>query len=299
MSNSQQKTIVSGVGLLSDFHIMYYYGDAGVEVGGIVDEKSGALVDTVTEGIELVPNLKLRFSSREDAQALFHYPNLPMSCTQYQLNKYVIESSFEIEDESKKSETFNKIHELICNTVTGLRLLKRGYIDSNTILWVEEKESGRHVSLEWQRAIPTSLGEPYYLRTDEILSLKRLINKISRINFEKRKSFKIALSRFENSYYDIEDEDKLIDYMIAFEALFTKGKGRSQHDVIPIACSMLIGKSQKEREKIRETLDYAYTIRNAIVHGADFKEKLRGEQYFNDFVVEVEALLRRSIKELI
>jgi hypothetical protein len=120
------------------------------------------------------------------------------------------------------------------------------------------------------------------------------------LDFEHRKALKIALRRFENSYYDIEDEDKLLDYVIAFEALFTKGeKMGPKRDVISVACSMLLGKNQREREKIRVTLNDAYTIRNAIVHGADFREKLKKGQFLHDFVVEVEDILRQSIKKLI
>ena len=300
MGNSHQKIIVSGVGLLSSFHLMHYSGDAGFEVGAQVkiDGRIQEFAD-FSDGVQLAPHLRLRFSSKEDTKLLSNYPNEPLSPIQYCLDRYVIECSFEIQDKTKKSEATDKIHECIFDTVTGLRLLKRGYIDSNTILWVEEKESGKHASLEWQRTIPSTFAVPYYLRTDEILKLTRLIGKISKFDFERWKSFKIALGRFENSYYDTEEEDKLIDYMISFEALFTEGEGRSQRDVIPVACSMLLGKKQKEREKIQDTLDYAYNIRNAIVHGADFKQKLRKEQNFSEFVVEVEELLRRSIKQLL
>jgi hypothetical protein len=301
VSDVQKPIIITGVGLLSDFHLMHYSRDAGFEVGTEVeiDGKKQEFGD-FSNGIQLAPHLKLRFSSKGDADSLSNYPNIRMNYLQHRLNKYVIESSFEIENRSKRLEVEPKIHQLICNAVTGLRLLKSGYIDSNTILWLEEQQSKKHASLEWQRAIPTaSLAEPYYLRTDEISKLTKLMNKISEVDIEKRKPLKIALSRFENSYYSVEDENKLIDYMIGFEALFTERTMRSQHDVIPVACAMLLGKSEKERENIRCTLDYAYTLRNAIVHGADYKEKFKNEQPFQEFVSEVEELLRRSIRELL
>ena len=115
-----------------------------------------------------------------------------------------------------------------------------------------------------------------------------------------RKSFKIALSRFENSYYDIEDEDKLIDYLIAFEALFTKGKKeRSKSKVISVECAKLLGIDHKEKEEIREKLSSAYTIRNDIIHGEDFEEELDIELFFNDFVEEIEELLRISLRKLV
>lgn len=100
----------------------------------------------------------------------------------------------------------------------------RARVDSNCILSVTTREKGRQSGLRFERFIPTTLREPYHLRTDELAQLRELIERISRIDFEKRKRLKVAIRRFENSYYNTEDEDKLIDYMIAFEAIFTVGE---------------------------------------------------------------------------
>lgn len=297
------KVKITGIGLLSDFHLFHYSGGVGCEVGVgfAIDGKKQDFSD-FSNGVQLAPNMKLRFSSKEDSEMLSFFPTSPKSIMQYCLNKYVIECSIESEDNSEIiADTKEKIYQQISDVVTALRLLKAGYVESNVILLVTTKESKKQPSLRAQRIIPTiSLYEPIYLRTDEISSLSRLIKKISNLNFERRKALGIALRRFENSYYDTEDEDKLLDYVIAFEALFTKGeKMGSKRDVISIACSMLLGKNQRERKKIRETLNNAYIIRNAIVHGADFREKLKKGQFLHDFVVEVEAILRQSIKKLI
>jgi hypothetical protein len=299
----QNKVKITGIGLISDFHLFHYSGDLGFEVGDVVEinGKKQEFSD-FSNGAQLVPHLKLRFSGKKDVDALSHFPVTPKSCMQYCLNKYVIEYSIESKDNSKAiAETKKKACQQIQDAITALRFLKAGYVESNVILLITTKGTTKQTSLRAQKIIPTvSLYEPIYLRTDEISSLSRLIEKISNLDFERRKAFRIALRRFENSYYDTEDEDKLIDYIIAFEALFTKGKKMgSKRDVISIACSMLLGKNLGEREKIRETLNDAYIIRNAIVHGADFREKLKKGQFLHDFVVEVEDILRRSIKKLI
>lgn len=207
MSNSQKKATIVGVGLLSDFHLMYYLKKTGVEVGVIVNEESRNLIGDITKGIKLIPHVKLRFSSKEDKEIFSQYPSMP-NYMMYNLNKYVLECSFDIESNSDKGVTLAEIQHLIENTITGLRLLKAGYIDSNVILEITEEDSKKNSSLYSARTIPTMFNPPYYLRLNEVVELKKILSKIIKVDFEKRKSFRIALSRFENSYYDIEDEDK-------------------------------------------------------------------------------------------
>lgn len=299
----QNKVKITGIGLLSDFHLFHYSGDVGCEVGvGFAIGGKKQDFSDFSNGVQLAPNMTLRFSSKEDSEMLSFFPTSPKSVMQYCLNKYVIECSIESGDNLKEiAETTEKIYKRISDVITALRLLKAGYVESNVILLVTTKNSKKLPSLRAERMIPTvSLYEPIYLRTDEISSLSRLFKKISVLDFERRKALRIALRRFENAYYDTEDEDKLLDYVIAFEALFTKGeKMGSKRDVVSVACSMLLGKNQREREKIRETLNDAYTIRNAIVHGADFRAKLKKGQFLHDFVVEVEDILRQSIRKII
>jgi len=89
--------------------------------------------------------------------------------------------------------------------------------------------------------------------------------------------------------------------MTSFEALFLKGeKTREQHTLIPIACAMLLGKTDKERQEIKILLNLAYTIRNQIVHGSDCQEKLANKNLeLEELTKDVEDLLRASIKKLI
>jgi hypothetical protein len=178
--SSQNKVKITGIGLLSDFHLFHYSGDVGCEVGVgfAIDGKKQDFSD-FSNGVQLAPNLKLRFSSKEDFDMLSFFPTSPKSIMQYCLNKYVIECSIECKHSPKFiAETKQKICKQIGDIITALRLLKAGYVESNVILLVTAKESKKHSSLQAKRIIPTvSLYEPIYLRTDEISSLRRLIKK--------------------------------------------------------------------------------------------------------------------------
>jgi len=289
---------LTGIGLLSAFHLMHYVGSGGIEVRALPQKEKEKIGD-LQKGITLADNLKLRLSSRKDVNDLSFFPNTVNSAIPYCLNRFVIECSLDVTGDSEIQRSASKeIISLINNSITALRLLKKGYIDSNCILSITNKETGRQSGLRAERSIPnTAFMEPYYLRTDELMLLRDLIERISGIDFETRKRLKVALRRFENSYYDIEDEDKLIDYMIAFEALFTVGKRGSKGDKIAAACATLLGESEEGRQQIRDTLKFAYQIRNSIVHGEDFEKKLGEDFFLEDLVAEVEENLRKSLKK--
>ena len=123
-----------------------------------------------------------------------------------------------------------------------------------------------------------------------------------------RKSLQgLAVRRFNLAYGRHNPEDKLIDIMIALEALFLKGEadGAPSGIIIAIACSTLIGKNQYDRKKIKDTLMKAYKLRNKIVHGSEF-ERIKTDSktgskvnVLAELILEVENYLRESIKKLL
>ena len=157
----------------------------------------------------------------------------------------------------------------------------------------------KQTSLFSEQHSSNSLSE-YSLATHETTELSKLVAKTLKIDLEKRKSLRIALDRFNRAYYEEENEDKLIDYIIAFEALFSSGQRRPQHAVIPVACAMLLGKSEEERQQITRLLDLAYKTRNHIVHGSDCHEILKNSDYeLEELVTDVEDALRASLRKLV
>ena len=76
----------------------------------------------------------------------------------------------------------------------------------------------------------------------------------------------LSIDRFFRGFYESNPFDKLIDYMIAFEALFTESKGGAGNQ-ISRRCAHLIGKNKKERLEVFENLRKSYQIRSDFVHG--------------------------------
>lgn len=255
----------------------------------------------VVKGINLVDGVKLRLASKEDLEDLNTVcQGLFGPVKKYSPRTYVLVKHF-------KGKVDYKVEQVIRNTLLALRLLKGGYVSAGDIFHILVSED-RRLSL-------TAFGEEsardrmlgYALKFDEIPTFRKILRKIQAVNFAKRKSLDLACKRFGRGYEEKDPEDRLIDFIIAFEALLLKGEKRvpSPGKAIAIAGSILLGRNEEEREEIKRALTEAYLIRNCVVHGSDFpRTKLDSEGGFQidilaDLVSKTEDHLRESIKKFL
>lgn len=62
MNDMSAKANITGIGLLSNFALMQYFGEAGIEILAVPEKDR--TVD-IQKGLEIGPNLKLRFSTKK------------------------------------------------------------------------------------------------------------------------------------------------------------------------------------------------------------------------------------------
>ena len=256
----------------------------------------------ITEGIELLEGLKLRTISEEDLEDFRTNPFLKAEGIRFSSRMFVLEKCIAL----KTSDHRFQVDELMKDTVLALRLLRNGYVTGNWIFYISITD--KRLLGGWSNYGTRKLNLialDYALNFDEVPVLREILGKIRNIDIANQKSLRLACERFQRVYEEEEYDDKLIDLMIAFEALFLKGKKAKSRspagETIAIACAYLLGKNNEERENIKDFLTKAYSIRNDIVHGSDYKNPIvNGEEYeMLDFVSEIEELLRRSIKRLL
>ena len=176
------------------FYIIHYDNeDVGMDIRGFPEKDRS--IDLKT-GIEIAPNLKIRFASKEDADLLAPFNPPKDSIVHCTLNQYVLECTIEVEDSSETSaKTQHHITRTIDSAVQALRLFKAGYIDANTILWANERNADKQTSLSAKTHSSDSMRE-YCLATREITEFRELVARTLEIDLEKRKSLHIALDRF-------------------------------------------------------------------------------------------------------
>lgn len=254
----------------------------------------------LTEGITLCDGIKIRRFSKEDfddlktAPSFFVPRHLRISPNLFVLEKYVTD----------KDKDYHEIHNIMLNAVLALRLLKGGGVRGRSLFHILLSDKRQLTSRSWEPEpdFELPIGSMYALNFEEIPELKRLLQKILHTDFGRQRNLRLACKRFQRVYDESDAEDKLIDIVIAFEALF-RGGGKGNLPIgqkIAIAGSTLIAKNDEERAEIRHFLAKAYSLRSSMVHGDEIEEPIvmNGEHlWLEEFVNRLEDYLRKSIRK--
>lgn len=102
-----------------------------------------------------------------------------------------------------------------------------------------------------------------------------------------------ALLRFSSSYEKLTSADRLIDLMIALEALFNESSDSIAYKV-SLRCSSLVGSTLMGKKSLFQDLKSLYRDRNLIVHG-DKKEI----EHDKKKIVHLENIVRKAIVEFL
>lgn len=252
----------------------------------------------IERGFEIVENIRIKRITKDNferfAKSGFDFV-LRQEAPRERIgsNTFILEITDDTED---PEEILRRIDKLIL----ALRLYKEGNVFCK-IVWDEEKEEVPSCATIDARVPEPSL--PYDIDISEIKEIRDLAFKIDNIDFDERKALRIACDRFNRSYEEHREDDKIIDFMIAFESLF-KPRKRVAHigALIGMGCSMLIGRDERDRKKINDFLIKAYDIRNQIVHGSEFVSEIQSyapSYRMENFMSQLREYLVESIKKLI
>lgn len=259
-------------------------------LSGIYWKTSPDLREKLEKGFELIPEkLRLRIFTEKDRERFTSIsPHFELNAERGQENITVLE----LEDTST-DEIFGKEFDPFAIALLAFRLLKVGGIFIDRVIAIEHGVIRRITYPSEPDLLPR-----YEFGLDDIENYKVILRKVKTVDLDKFSSFRIACTRFGRSYLDRFDEDKLVDLCIAFEALFLEGEYKKSDigmgQVIGLACSMLLGKTTDERNKIKKLIALAFSRRNDVVHGKDFNF----DQIYN-IIPDFEDYLRKSIFNLI
>ncbi|RLG34297.1 hypothetical protein DRN97_02870 [Methanosarcinales archaeon] len=182
--------------------------------------------------------------------------------------------------------------------ISALRLFKPGTVGYNFI---------RTEALDWNPIGGGSIhsgiftypyfGE-YHLEKNEVPDFKKFFKEF---NKNKPTFLDIPLRYFNYAHIRERPEDKLIDYMIAFESLFIKGEVELSYR-LSLRVAAFLGENRDEKGRVFNLMREAYNLRSKIVHGSSYSKNIEineAKLSFRELVSRVEELLRRSIKKSI
>ena len=205
----------------------------------------------------------------------------------------------------------------IYKIITALRLFKAGSISCSEIL-VYQKTWRDLNEIPFILSMSSKIGRDankYELTKEDIENLKEFWNHFKSFDIKEYPFLDVAIRRFNFSYKRVLPEDKIIDFMIAFEALYFPDEKAELSYRLAFRCAYFLGKDESERQKIFELLKNAYDIRSKIVHGKLVEKDLQskkdlpksvkkvlnklGLNSLEDLSIQLEELLRESIKKFL
>ncbi len=268
------------------------------------------------EKIELDPGFSIIKLSKEEKGEIMSQSRQPFGLSSYQLtpfNEYAFECYIQVPKvigERQPIYKGRKIPSLVVRTkfeeaCSALRLFKNGAVSHDNLV--------RMKSISWEPiggisttssiVITPTFGAQYTLSKAEIPDFLKFWDFFQRTRRKSHKRIDVALRRFNFGYERVRPEDKLIDYLIGFEALLLKGQERGELEYrLALRGSVLLETTLDGKERTYEELKTAYRERSNIVHGGTIKETVKiGTDIIklNEFIGTVEQHLRLAIKEFL
>jgi len=175
--------------------------------------------------------------------------------------------------------------------ITAFRLFKPGILGFNIITTESTLEIPTIFGEMRGRTFHKQfLGQPYNLTKTEVNEFKNFWNGFEKMDLEELTFLSVAIRRFNYAYERDKLEDKLVDFMVAFEALFFKeGESGEFRYKLSTRVARFLEHNYVQKEHVMKSMNEFYDKRSAVVHG----EKVDLDE---QFVNGVENYLRRSVK---
>ena len=267
-----------------------------------------------SEKIELAPKFSLIKISKEDREEILSelmiHPFIDLPFETWVDNQYALELFVEAPKvfgdvpvsgqpellEENPTERFD-------DACSALRLFKKGHIlrkiiCSKSKYW-QPFEYGTSFSYSYGRISPRA---KYVLSNEELSKFLEFWKSYQMARKLKRKKIGIAMRRFNFSYEKQAPEDKLIEYIIGFEALLLPGVSQELGYRLALRGSNLLGGNPGERKRIFLELKKGYDVRCDIVHSGITEKSVKigvEEIYLDGLVNILEDHLRDAIRRFL
>ena len=210
---------------------------------------------------------------------------------------YETDKAIGLESKKPYDKPVQETERIFDDIISALRLFKPGtvgynFIQTEALDW--NPIGGTHIHSKSLN--PHMYFGKYHLENNEVHDFKELFKNL---NENKPKFLDIPIRYFDYAHTRERPEDKLIDYMIAFEGLFIKEKAELSYR-LSLRVAAFLGENPGEKGKIFSLMRKAYKLRSDIVHGLGYSKNIeinKEELSFGEFVSRIEELLRKSIKK--
>jgi Apea-like HEPN len=225
----------------------------------------------------------------------------------YQRAKVPMRNDEEIppELENAAQEEFVRINERIEEVLQTVRVFRQGSIRQGGIYHRVNSWLGSNIMRNIRKPLadPTANLNPMYLleTVQDLDDLKEFWQTVQRVKAKGHGFLNVAMRRFAEGNERHHVEDRLIDLMIAAEALSQSSTSQSKGRVIAEYVATHVVEADKS--KVQDHMAHTYKLRNSIVHEGDASGWLKRTGKCPEdvivFVNTAEEYLREALKQTV
>lgn len=235
------------------------------------------------------PDLYIEQAYPDDVDTVMKGPIMYNMWPNFVLKKeYSYQQSGKIINESKFSECIRKTLNDFNNVLLALRLFRKSAIffdyEIRTECYIDDIKTDGSTNF-FEEAHNRIHGDGLVIDPKEFDPIISLFKKISLCTDN---NVTLAIYRFSFGMSKVYYPDKLIDYIIGLEALYTGGEELSFR--LSLTLSFLLGKTNIEKKEIFKFMRKMYKARNDIMHSNKKKVELTGQD-----MDKLEYYLKESI----
>ncbi len=258
-----------------------------------VEYQSQAILDNFwmeEDRLELEEDLIFRTLDEDEVENLS--PPIRRRVTGDSKDVYVIEKTYEVPKftELRAEEAIDAFQDVVLT----LRLFERnGDVRYQRIF--TEPISPFHKGNETSGGEPNIrfFGSRYEMDSEDCEEFKEFWTVMSEQIDDPPETYRIALDKFSHSFRRQNENDRLLDSVIALEALYLKtGEQQEMSFRLSQRGALLLGESREKAEEIKQALKEAYSTRSTLVHGGQ-------TDVGHDFVSNLHDITRRTLSEFL
>jgi len=193
----------------------------------------------------------------------------------------------------------------ITQMVRALRLLKRGYV---AVPFIEHQMVEWHPqpSIGWQAPLYPPHWRPfdprYVIQESEAREIASLYQALSYELAKKHRAINVALHRIDRSEEETEPAQRLVDLVIALEALLLPDTREELSFRFSLRGAYFLASDAAQRQRFYEEFKQAYRLRSGIVHGGELPQEvmiLDLKMPVEEFVNRIENHTREVAKRML
>lgn len=196
-----------------------------------------------------------------------------------------------LEDKAEWEEIWYEINKLLFSFYLSGLIFTYQTIILKPHWWISEDFSNSRIYRDDREILKPNFEELFKLHSEfnignKIGSTNEIVDLIEKSNIMKNPNYILLINRYFQIFARKSSQDRILDEFIILESLFTSSNVTEIRFRLSLNIASFLAESQQEFNEICKFIKDIYSIRSSIVHGEEWKKKLKRKKIFKHFELD-------------